>query len=87
MSGVRSIDQVQAGGQGINIEVPRSFQPDANTVLINSESRLYEFPAASSSFGPTQVSQIVIPQHRARYILGGTAYLQFRAAVLGNATV
>lgn len=77
-SAITSSDRINAGGQGATIEVPRSFQPDADTVIINTESRLYEFPAAQATFAPANVSQILIPQHRSRYILGGTTYLQFR---------
>ena len=84
MSAILSGERIGAGGTGASIEVPRSFQPDSDTVLLNSEARLYEFPAASGTFAPSGVSQILIPQHRARYILGGTSYLSFRVQVTAN---
>lgn len=81
MSALRSYDQIGEGGSGASIEVPKSFQPDGDTVLINSDSRLFEYPASVSTFSPSGVSQIIIPQHRSRYILGGTSYLQFRVLI------
>ncbi len=81
MSAIRSYEQVGAGGSGASIEVPKSFQPDGDTVLINSDSRLFEYPASVSTFSPAGVSQIIIPQHRSRYILGGTSYLSFRLTI------
>jgi hypothetical protein len=87
MSAITSADRIGNGGTGASIEVPTSFQPDQDTVLINTESRLYDFPAATTTFGPSSTSQILIPQHRSRYILGGTTYLNFRVAVTGAVTV
>lgn len=83
MSAIRSYEQVGDGGSGASIEVPKSFQPDSDTVLINSESRLFEYVASLSTFSPSGISQIVIPQHRSRYILGGTTYLNFSVDVEG----
>lgn len=87
MSAITSADRIGNGGTGASIEVPTSFQPDQDTVLINAESRLYDFPAATTTFTPSSTSQILIPQHRSRYILGGTTYLNFRVAVTGAVTV
>ena len=87
MSAITSADRIGGGGSGASIEVPTSFQPDQDTVLINTESRLYDFPAATATFGPSSTSQILIPQHRSRYVLGGTTYLNFRVAVTGAVTV
>jgi hypothetical protein len=87
MSAITSADRIGNGGTGASIEVPTSFQPDQDTVLINAESRLYDFPAATATFTPSSTSQILIPQHRSRYILGGTTYLNFRVAVTGAVTV
>ena len=84
MSAITSADRIGNGGSGASIEVPTSFQPDQDTVLINTESRLYDFPAATTTFTPSSTSQILIPQHRSRYILGGTTYLNFRVAVTGT---
>lgn len=86
MSAITSADRIGSGGSGASIEVPTSFQPDQDTVLINAESRLYDFPAATATFGPSSTSQILIPQHRSRYVLGGTTYLNFRVAVTGVVT-
>lgn len=63
------------------IEVPLSFQPSEDPTFLSAESRLYDFPAANASFSPSEVSQIFIPQHQSRYILGGTTYLNFRVKV------
>jgi hypothetical protein len=87
MSALRSYDEISNGGSGASIEVPRSFQPDSDTVLINSESRLFEYPASLATFSPSGISQIVIPQHRSRYILGGTTYLNFAVDVEGAGTL
>jgi hypothetical protein len=87
MSAITSSDRIGGGGSGASIEVPTSFQPDQDTVLINAESRLYDFPAATATFTPSSTSQILIPQHRSRYVLGGTTYLNFRVAVTGAVTV
>lgn len=87
MSAITSADRIGGGGSGASIEVPTSFQPDQDTVLINAESRLYDFPAATATFTPSSTSQILIPQHRSRYVLGGTTYLNFRVAVTGAVTV
>jgi hypothetical protein len=87
MSAITSADRIGGGGSGASIEVPTSFQPDQDTVLINAESRLYDFPAATATFGPATTSQILIPQHRSRYVLGGTTYLNFRVAVTGAVAI
>lgn len=81
MSAIRSADQGHGGGTGANIEIPSSFTPDADTLLISADSRAYEFPAASSTFSPMGTSQIVIPQHKSRYILGGSSFLNFKLRV------
>jgi len=87
MSAITSADRIGGGGSGASIEVPTSFQPDQDTVLINAESRLYDFPASTATFGPSSTSQILIPQHRSRYVLGGTTYLNFRVALTGTVNV
>lgn len=87
MSIVTSADRIGANGQGASIQVPTSFQPDADTVLMNCESRLYDFPAATPQFTPASTSQIMIPQHRSRYILGGSTYLQFRVNLTSSITL
>lgn len=87
MSAVRGFEVPNSQASGSSIEVPRSFQPDNDTVLISSDSKYLEFPASNPSFDPSGTSQIIIPQASARYILGGSAYLYFTASLTAQATL
>lgn len=86
MSALRGFEVANSMSEGTGIEVPRSFQPDADTVLIASTARYIEYPASARSFGSNSTSQIIIPQHQSRYLLGGTTFLNFRVTVSATAT-
>lgn len=86
MSALRGFEVPNSAAGGAGIEVPRSFQPDADTVLISSTARYIEYPASVRSFTPQATSQIIIPQHQSRYLLGGTTFLNFRVSVTSSAT-
>jgi len=87
MSAVRGFEVPNSQASGSSIEVPRSFQPDNDTVLISSDSKYLEFPASATTFAPSGTSQIIIPQANARYILGGSMYLNFNVLISASATI
>ena len=68
------------------IRVPLDFKDDEDVFPIKANSRLLECVGSTSNFSPSGVSQIMIPQHHSRYILGGTTYLNFRVNVAANGT-
>lgn len=86
MSALRSFDQTQAPGTGQTVEVPRSFQPEMDRALLDGNPRTFEFPASAASFSQGILSQIIVPNSSQRYILGGTAYLNFDVTITTNVT-
>lgn len=77
MSALRSIDVTQPPGSGATVQVPKSYMPEMDRALLDASPRILDFPASSGSFVPNSLSQILIPPSANRYILGGTAYLNF----------
>lgn len=89
MSALRSIDVTQPPGTGATVQVPKSYMPEMDRALLDANPRHLDFPASAGSFVPNGLSQILIPPTANRYILGGSAYLNFDftlSATLSSAT-
>ena len=77
MSALRSIDVTQNPGTGATVQVPKSYMPEMDRALLDANPRHLDFPASAGSFVPSGLSQILVPPTANRYILGGSAYLNF----------
>lgn len=86
MSALRSIDVTQAPGTGGTVEVPMSYTPSLDKVLLDGNPRLLDFPASAGTFTPSMLSQIIVPSAGSRYILGGSTYLNFDLALSATVT-
>jgi len=63
-----------------------SYTPSLDKVLLDGSPRLLDFPASAGAFAPSMLSQILIPSAGSRYILGGSAYLNFDVALSATVT-
>jgi hypothetical protein len=86
MSALRSIDVTQPPGSGATVQVPKSYMPEMDRALLDANPRHLDFPASAGSFVPSGLSQILVPPTANRYILGGSAYLNFDFTLTATTT-